>query len=302
MLNLSFLKDSKFNRLGNVDTLKVLSAHIKNKRVNPFVGAGMSIEIYGSWGSALERIKEGHLSVQEDKGVQKLIDGFYYEDAAEMISDKLGVTSYRDQLVAAFGTSLITDESLRRMTVKHLPRIFRESLVVTTNFDKVLERTFQKENYTFEEKVVLQHLTEWQAVHARRGSEHYLIKIHGCVSAPDEVVMTKTSYDELYDKDSKHMVRLRSILGGNMLLFLGCSLKEDRTVNLLREVGLGDHYAILEMNGEVEESAFQQRRRLMSDDLKMHCIWYPKGKHHYVADILKYIDAYVADKLPEENK
>ena len=283
------LKDQKFNRFGNANTLKELVAIIKNNRIIPFIGAGMSIDIYGAWDSALKRVMEGHIFEQEAKDVQTLIENCKYEDAAEKISGLLGVTSFQDQLVAVFGEAKITDDALKKMAVRYLPRIFKDSLVVTTNFDKVLERAFLMEQQSFVEKVALRHLTNWQAERSQRGSLHYLIKIHGCVSAPDEVVLTKASYDDLYSKNSSHIARLRRILGGNNLLFIGCGLKEDRTVELLREVGLGGHYAILEMNGQAGEDVFKQRKRLMSNDLKMHCIWYPKGEHHYVEDILEYI-------------
>jgi len=291
------LTDPKFNRFGNVNTLKELTALIKNNRIIPFVGAGMSIDIYGSWGSALERIVDGHIYGSAAKEVQSSIDSFHYEEAAEKISGLLGVTDFHDQLVTVFGASRITDVILKKMPVRYLPKIFKDSLVVTTNFDKVLERVFLMEQHSFEEKVVLSHLTGWQAERSQRGSLHYLIKIHGCVSAPDEVVMTKTSYDGLYKEKSPHISHLRSILGGNNLLFIGCGLMKDRTVDLLREVGLGGHYAILEMNGEAEDDAFQQRKRLMSNDLKMHCIWYPKGEHRCVGDILEYIYADITGQL-----
>ncbi|MDR0491742.1 MAG: SIR2 family protein [Oscillospiraceae bacterium] len=291
------LNDPKFKPFGNLSTLRDITDLIKNNRIIPFVGAGMSIDIYGSWDSALRRIMDGHIFGQDAEDVQKLIDNGCYEDAAESISESLGETSFQDQVVAVFGETAITDETLGKMPVRYLPRLFQNSLVVTTNFDKVLEHAFLKEQYSFEEKVVLSHLSGWQAERSQKGSLHYLIKIHGCVSAPDEVVMTKTSYSKLYREGSQPIARLRSILGGNKLLFIGCGLKEDRTVDLLREVGLGGHYAILEMNAEAGETAFKKRKLLMSNELKMHCIWYPKGEHHYVEDILEYICADITGQL-----
>ena len=285
------LEEPKFKRFGNENVLKDLTNIIKGNRVIPFVGAGMSIDIYGGWGLALKSIMKGNDSVKKAKEAQVLISSRKFEAAAEKISELLGTTSFQDQLVAVFGDSKITDDKLRKMSVLYLPKIFKSSLVVTTNFDKVLERVFMLEQHPFEEKVVLQHLTGWQAERALRGSLHYLIKIHGCVSAPDEVVLTETLYNGLYRKDSPHLLRLCSILGGNKLLFIGCGLNEDRTVALLQEGNLGGHYAILEMNGEAEEDTFQERRLFMSNNLNMHCIWYPKGEHKYVKDILEYIYA-----------
>ena len=231
------LRDPKFARFGNINTLKSLIDLIKNNNVIPFVGAGMSIDIYGSWGTALERIMDGHIFDQEAKDIQELINSGSYEEAADEISDSLGMACFLDQMIAVFGEP-VKDDILKEMSVRYLPRIFKNSLVVTTNFDKVLERTFLKEQYAFEEKVVLRHLSDWQAKNAQLGSLHYLIKIHGCISAPDEVVITKKSYDKLYEENLGHIERLRKILEGNHLLFIGCDLKEERTVDLLRKMSL----------------------------------------------------------------
>ncbi|MCL2336051.1 MAG: SIR2 family protein [Firmicutes bacterium] len=307
------LQDEKFNRIGNnLSTLIELTGHIKINRVIPFVGAGMSIDVYGSWGSALKRIMAGHIPESKAQDIQKrLIDKFCYEKAAEEICDFLGKATFYNQLTAVFGELardkygklLLTDEKLQTMSVRYLPGIFNKSLVITTNFDQVLERSFQMAMNPFEATVALRHLSDWQAAQVGRGLRRYLIKIHGCVSAPDEVVMTKESYNNLYEKEPQHMERLIRIFSGNQLLFIGCSLDQDRTVDLLRKVGLGGHYAILPMKAGAEDEEFLKRKRIVEDELQMRCIWYPKenghpqGEHHYVADILEYIDADVAGRI-----
>ena len=44
------LSDPKFNRFSNVSTLNSLIKLVKMNRIIPFVGSGMSTDIYGSWG------------------------------------------------------------------------------------------------------------------------------------------------------------------------------------------------------------------------------------------------------------
>ena len=294
------LEDQKFNSIeSNVDVLGDLIEQIKKNRVVPFVGAGMSYDIYGSWGEALKLIMKGRIHRGKLAEIQEMISNEDYYNAADKIKEGIGLTCYEEQLVHLFGEHLINDEKLKTMPVRFIPRIFTDTLVVTTNYDKVLEQVFLMEQHSFVEKVALRHLTRWQAENSQRGKLHYLIKIHGCISAPDEVVMTKTSYDELYNTELQHIARLRSIISSNNLLFIGCSLGKDRTVDLLREIGLGNHYAILEMNGEIDDDIFQNRKLSMSDDLKMHCIWYPKGEHNYVEDILEYIYADITGQLKE---
>jgi len=286
------LINPEFDSLGgNAHSLKELTKLVRKNRIIPFVGAGMSVDVYGGWGEALGALMDGHLFDEEAEKVKALVDDREYEKAASIIRDELGETGYYDQLDAIFGETRIPKDASQTLPVRYLPKIWNDNVVITTNFDKILEKIFQSEECPFLEKVVLRHLTEWQARKIKRGNLHYLIKVHGCVSAPDEVVMTEEQYNALYSKPEglMHIQRLRDILGSNTLLFLGCSLNVDRTVKLLREVGLGDHYAIMEMNGEANDPAFRERKRYMSNELRMHCIWYPKGEHHYVEKILAYI-------------
>ena len=293
------LADPDFDRFDNVENLHNLIEYIKGKRIIPFIGAGMSNAIYGFWGSALEQMMKGHFSGKktEAETIIKLIGNGEYEQAAEDICNALTLPTFQNRLVAIFKETHIKDDTLKTMAVRYLPRIFQDSLAVTTNFDKVLERIFLMEQYSFTEKIVLRHLTPWQAKYMMKSGIHYLIKIHGCVSAPDEVVMTKESYDDLYQDGSPHIERLCKILEAHFLLFIGCSLKEDRTVGLLREVGRGGHYAILPMDGEDGSDAFEARKRFMASKLDMNCIWYPEGEHHYVEDILEYIYADITGQL-----
>ena len=301
-MNMLDLDDPKFDCFENRSILEdQLIPLIRRNRIIPFVGAGLSIDIYSSWGVALRKMMKGHFNGRESEAdeVESLINCGDFEAAAQKIHDVLCNTIFYDRLVAMFKDSFIRDESLKKMSVRYLPRLFKNSLVITTNFDKVLERAFLMEQHSFEEKLVLRHLTPWQALRVQRGSSHYLIKIHGCVSAPDEVVMTKDSYNDLYQEDSEHIKRLHSILSGNNLLFIGCGLKEDRTVDLLTGLSTGGHYAILPMDGEAGEEAFEERRAFIADRLQMHCIWYPNGEYHYVEDILEYIYADITGQVKE---
>lgn len=135
------MTDPKFNRFGNVDTLEELIPLIKRNHIIPFIGAGMSFDIYDSLGAALKHMMEGHFKGRKDEAeeVNKIIRDGDFEVAAQKINDGLRNIPFQDRLVAIFKESLITDEHLKKIPVRYLPRIFKDSLVVTTNFDKMLE-------------------------------------------------------------------------------------------------------------------------------------------------------------------
>ena len=88
------INDPKINLFGNFDIIRELSMLIKRNRIIPFVGAGMSIYIYGSWGSSIERIMDGHIFGKNAKNIKELINVGRYETAAQRVYDLMGKTSY----------------------------------------------------------------------------------------------------------------------------------------------------------------------------------------------------------------
>ena len=86
------LSDTKFNRFENRSILEDLIDLINKNCIIPFVGAGMSSDIYKSWAVVLKDMMEGNFHGREDeaKDIEKLIDGGDYETAAQEIHDVLG--------------------------------------------------------------------------------------------------------------------------------------------------------------------------------------------------------------------
>jgi hypothetical protein len=82
---------------------------------------------------------------------------------------------------------------------------------------------------------------------------------------------------------------LRRLLESRVLLFLGCSLNQDRVVRVLHAalsaLPVG-HFAVVERPGAEEE--LRSRDRFLSDH-HITPIWYPAGKHEFVALILEYL-------------
>ena len=84
------LRDPKFNRVGgNIITLESLIALIKKKDIIPFVGRGMSVDIYGTLVTSLERIMDGYIFGQKAEHIKELITIGRYETAATEIKNCL---------------------------------------------------------------------------------------------------------------------------------------------------------------------------------------------------------------------
>ncbi|MBD5471097.1 MAG: hypothetical protein HDR19_08295 [Lachnospiraceae bacterium] len=169
-----------------------------------------------------------------------------------------------------------------------LPYLFDSSLVMTTNFDRVLEEVFDKCHKKFE-KVITPYEPDL-LTQSRQNNPRCLFKLHGDIG-PDihdieRLIFTKTQYDRAYANDGPLMQELPQWFQSKKLLFLGCSLAKDKTMGVLQQVtsknpGL-DHYAILACcPGDIPQ------RCIELGNWGISAIYYPDGRHEAVRVILE---------------
>lgn len=226
----------------NGERFKSLALAIKKNRVVPFVGSGMSMPLgYPLWKSFLQAMRRR--STLTEAGLE---DTFKvgYEEAAEAILAKMPSHLWDERFAATFGAKSPEDLSA---PVQWLPVLFSES-VITTNYDPVLERIYQAAGLPFDGSLSG---TEVQEFRRRSGhGERFLVKIHGDHARRDTRVLTRTEYDRAYSPDSKARAELARLFTNRSLLFLGCSLAQDRTMDVLLDLAQKDadmphHYALL---------------------------------------------------------
>jgi len=158
--------------------------------------------------------------------------------------------------------------------VRLLPHMFR-SLVITTNYDNVIENLFG-ENW-FQHIVFGQSITNFRRF--RSGGSHCLLKLHGQYNQPETRILTKLEYDAFYGDGCVGREEVALIFKNNSLLFLGCSLKDDRTMALMHDVAsldpnMPNHYAFLK-----EEDPILEREHFLAAR-NIFPIWYQKDEAH----------------------
>jgi formylglycine-generating enzyme required for sulfatase activity len=248
---MSFLSDAR-TCLGmgaaNDQNLPYLEERIN--RLIPFVGAGLSVDFnYPTWSGLLRQIAARH---DLDDEVEPFIASREFEEAAELIEHRApGVLV--DSLREMLDPTRIETSIVERAAVRHLPRL-TTGLVVTTNFDRVLEVVFEHAGKPFTDvypgsKIVLAS----RAVHDNR---HALLKLHGTYDTDEGRVLTLTEYRTQYASDRDEIDRTKPLpsvlgqaLGAYPMLFIGCSLENDRTTRVIADLierlpGL-THFAVL---------------------------------------------------------
>jgi len=278
--------------VSNKQHLEDLIAGIKQGRTFvPFVGAGVSMK-YGLPGWTGFLVSQ-QVAAAHRRRVQDWIDQGRFEDAAEELSDLLGSREFCDSIRASF----LVDPEKYEFTgaLDALPRIFPH-MVVTTNFDRFLEHAYAMAGFPFEE--ITHGAARDTVTEAIQSQSHTMWKIHGDAAERTRMVLTRQDYDQEYGEDNSGPlgILMRHLCSRN-LVFIGCSLAHDRTMQILYKTTLNNpsmyHFAILEQPAKTEE--YIARKRQISI-WGIRPIWYPQEQHKLVDELLSYIATHVEEK------
>lgn len=260
---------------------------VRRRRVVPFVGAGLSAAAPMNmplWGEALERIKE-RIKSQPAGPFKAALRKRDYFAAAQLLFDS-NATLAAEYISSTYGQR---DVVLRGPIC--LLHELAEGSIVTTNFDEFIEQALTDAQkplsatfYGLNENVFFPRLT--------RG-DRCLLKLHGDAQDDRTHVFTFNQYVEKYGQPfdfTKPLPKaLRQIYVGSSLLFLGCALENDWTMDLFRQVKqtneyeVPKHFAVMEAPGNARKQE-QKATELLTCNIQP--IWYPHGQHQYVEKLL----------------
>lgn len=257
-------------------------------RVVPFVGAGMSKPMgMPLWREALKELLGLLPGANVDEINAQIDSGKYLAAAQSMVEhDAIQVqnfvnTKYRVQEIKLAGPMLL------------LPGIAK-GCVITTNFDDAIEQIYRTRKIEFS---AYMHGTQEHNFFRRlvRG-DHCLLKLHGDADNSATHILTQAQYADSYgnplDFHKPLPKALRQLYVSQSLLFLGCSLEQDRTLELFDQAKQADeyeipnHYAILPAPADAQAKQ-QKATRLLS--LNIQPLWYPTEEHEYLERYLQHI-------------
>jgi tetratricopeptide (TPR) repeat protein len=269
----------------NPQYLRLLREQLASRPgVIPFVGAGLSVPFgYESWTAFL---LEQAAAAGITEAINSLIEKGDYEEAGERVREGRGSVTFDTALEAEYSVSKLKGQSLTEGAAARLPLMF-DGPVVTTNFDHVLETVFEAAGRHFVQVAWGANVT--QTDKAFREGRHVLLKIHGDVEEVSDRVFTKSEYAIHYTDQSPGSLSalVLFMLTAHRLLFLGCSLAPDRTMEILYNAQPARsgvrHYAIVEAPSD--EPARLQRHKYLGDRGILP-IWYPHGDHRLVGSLL----------------
>lgn len=254
------------------------------QEVVPFVGAGISVGGgFPTWANHLRQ--QGRTAGINPAQVEAWIAKGQYEEVIAHIEQRHGPEVFAQEIRDVFGKrGSIQDVTLR------ISELFSDTLI-TTNYDRLLEQVF--ETGVTSRVQVINGVTAMQPPDPQKVT---VIKIHGDFKDPAHCILGKAQYDDAYGETELDLHRpipkiLARYYRNTSLLFIGCSLHNDRTVQVFRatkEAG-GDylfpqHFALEQAPAQLD--ALVERNRDLSR-LGITAIWYPKGDHEKVEAILR---------------
>ncbi len=281
-----------------------LIAAIQRQRIAPFIGAGASYPAgYPIWRDALESLAK-QLGDNVFAEIKDALDEYRYLYVAEHLYKK-NEPFFNNYIQTDFRLKprYEEDDPIFPPVIEVLPMLAK-GCIVTTNFDRLIEKKFEQVNSRPLAGYMYGKQAENGFVSQLLKGENCLMKLHGDLEQSQSYVFTESQYNEAYGTEeidfSKQLPRsLRQIYISYSLLFIGCSLEQDRTLDLFQSVKAQGHFEIpshfaLLPESEGEDKATKMGRLL---DMNIRPIWYEsKDKDHSMLEKLLLLAIDVAEK------
>ena len=202
---------------------KDLISDIARRACVLYIGSGVSANACAADGSHpptwVDFLRNALLSVPDDKSyIENLIAREDLLSACELIIEKIGSPEFNN----------IAQDSFRRPGYR--PAQIHEAiynldsrLVITPNVDKIYEQYVQTHSYG---TVVIKKHTEADASNFIRSPDRIVLKAHGSIDTPDEMIFSKYQYNEARYKYSGFYKLLDSLALTHTYIFIGCGLND----------------------------------------------------------------------------
>lgn len=251
-----------------------------------FVGAGISKQAdrskYPSWSELLNQmlersIREHYVSKASADEIRAVAKTGKLLLAASALRRKVPEGCYLQMLEDLFSESV--DPAPIHYTLLRL----RPSLIVTTNYDRLIESAFAKE-YKRAMTVVLHDdpaRVVRRMVATARTAQPFLFKIHGDIQHPTTMVLTHADYQKLIYGSEGYRQLINTLFISHVPLFLGCSFSDPEIADILSHIHMvfGQQNKLAYLAASANAMSKVEIESLLHD-FSVHVITYPFDQDH----------------------
>ena len=209
-----------------IDWGDALVKELSARRCIVFTGAGVSAGCQSTigyrrppkWDALLEELA-GKIRNQDDVRSlsMQLIAEKKFLDAAEVIVSALNHADYVDAMRQIFDIPRYQQSPLHEAILRIDPKV-----LITTNYDTVYDRYCQQ-GQAAEGYNVFKY-TDHHLVGQLRSPIRCVIKAHGCITDPDSIVLTRSSYFSAKQRNPHFFRTLDALFLTHTIIFIGYSL------------------------------------------------------------------------------
>jgi len=220
-----------------------LAAHSIQGRLVLFLGAGVSVGAgLPTWAELLDRLAEGASLDVIDREALKQLPAV---DQARIIRDRLERASAPTTSAGVADASAVESTDSSAPKANPLAAAIREHTKadyyglthallanlsvaesVTTNYDTLFEEASEAAGY---ETAALPYASV-------EGAHRWLLKMHGCVNHPEDIVLTREDFLRYADRRGALAGIVQALLITRHMLFVGFSLTDDNFLRIADEV------------------------------------------------------------------
>ena len=268
-----------------------LVREIADRRVLVFVGAGISRAArpsMPSWSSLISDLSD-LLPKKVDKAlVRSMVSKGSLLDAAQIISDGIDRADLNAKLKDIFQVRPLINNEI----YKHILSLDLKT-IVTTNYDEFLEKNFEHYSGGAEAYSICKH-TSNDLLNNIRSPSRTIVKMHGCITEPSNLVLDRYSYFKARQKNSGFYSVITSLFTVNTVLFLGYSMGDPDMQIILENI----HSSSDSEHGHYTLVPKQEHRSLVKatkQTYNISSIEYPKNEMSQISSHLESLASRVRD-------
>lgn len=279
-----------------------LITEMAHRRCVVFVGAGLSRNVApGSpippdWKKLLEELaRESPDSFRIKPLVTEMLAKDRYLDAAEVVQNSYEARAFADKIRSAFGGFRYKGGEVHQAVLE-----LDQKVVVTTNFDEIYEN-YVRDNSEGEGHLQVLKYFDSGLSDSLKSNVRLVLKAHGCVTAPDRIILTRSEFFEAKMHNPEFIRVLSALAVTHTFVFLGCSIVSDPNVQLFLENGFFSapgrykHFALID---EPEDPSIAEA---VSKSYNLELVTFPTGQYEKATELILELASQVTAHRTERN-